>query len=146
MTKESINPIQNPFISHAQPTKSWPIRSCLYSKKSIVAYRPVAKQWLSKQRPLLGNVRNMHEPNRTRLCNMFLGNRSVNTLTIGTFFKTASSIQSVRSSYAEEFSSESAVEFRSSQWAVSQELGRCSWEFRCGVLTSGQRKLKNPHY
>jgi hypothetical protein len=29
---------------------------CVY----IVAYRPVAKQWLSKQRPLLGNARNIH--------------------------------------------------------------------------------------
>jgi hypothetical protein len=26
----------------------------------IVAYRPVAKQWLCKHRPLLGNVRNIH--------------------------------------------------------------------------------------
>jgi hypothetical protein len=29
----------------------------------IVAYRPVAKQWLSKQRPLLGSARNIHARN-----------------------------------------------------------------------------------
>jgi hypothetical protein len=27
--------------------------------KYTVAYRPIAKQWLRKQRPLLGNARNM---------------------------------------------------------------------------------------
>jgi hypothetical protein len=31
---------------------------CIY--QYIVAYRPVAKQWLHKQQPLLGNSRNIH--------------------------------------------------------------------------------------
>jgi hypothetical protein len=30
------------------------------TREFIVAYRPVPKQWLSKQQPLLGNARNTH--------------------------------------------------------------------------------------
>jgi hypothetical protein len=39
----------------------------------IVAYRPVAKQWLCKQRSLLGNAGNMYARNnrKTELCNPF---------------------------------------------------------------------------
>jgi hypothetical protein len=49
-------------------------------KQYIVAYRPVAKRWLCKLRPLLGNVRNIFaRNNRTGLCNQFLSNGSVNT-------------------------------------------------------------------
>jgi hypothetical protein len=46
-----------------------------------VAYRPVARRWLCKQRPLLGNAHNIHARNiKTRmLCNPFLNNGSVNT-------------------------------------------------------------------
>jgi hypothetical protein len=32
----------------------------------IAAYRPVAKQWLYKQRPLLGKARNIHSGNNRR--------------------------------------------------------------------------------
>jgi hypothetical protein len=42
---------------------------------NTVAFRPVAKKWLCKQRPKLGNARN----NRTGLCNPILSNGSVNT-------------------------------------------------------------------
>jgi hypothetical protein len=47
----------------------------------IVAYRPVAKLWLCKQWPLLGNARNIHTcNNRTMgLWNPFLSNGLVNT-------------------------------------------------------------------
>jgi hypothetical protein len=46
----------------------------------IATHRPVAKQWLRKQRPFLGNGRNIHvRNNRTRLCNPFLSNGFVNT-------------------------------------------------------------------
>jgi hypothetical protein len=44
----------------------------------IVTYRPVAKRWLCKQRPLLGNARNIHSCNNktTGLCDLFLSNGS----------------------------------------------------------------------
>jgi hypothetical protein len=87
-----------------------------------------AKQWLCKQRPLLGNIRNIHTSNnRTSwLCNQFLSNRSVNTsTTIRVWLETLFSILSVLSSYKEEFSWESAVEFRSSKWAV--QLSEVTW-------------------
>jgi hypothetical protein len=29
-------------------------------KERTVTYGPIAKQWLCKQRPLIGNARNMH--------------------------------------------------------------------------------------
>jgi hypothetical protein len=32
---------------------------------NIVAYRPVAKQWICKHRPLLDNARNIHAANST---------------------------------------------------------------------------------
>jgi hypothetical protein len=109
---------------------------------NIVTYRPVAKHWLCKQRPLLDNARNIHERNnRTALCNAFISNGSVNTpTTIGVLLEPAFSIPSVQCGYEEEFSWEPAVEFRCSKQAVSRELGRWSWEFRLGVLTSGQRR------
>jgi hypothetical protein len=45
-----------------------------------VAYGPTAKQWLCKQRPLLGNAHNIHTCNNrmTGLWNLFLSNGSVN--------------------------------------------------------------------
>jgi hypothetical protein len=58
-----------------------PVRS---SSKLLWAYRPVAKQWLCKQLPLLGNVRNIHARNNRERCFLwsaprtFLGNGSVN--------------------------------------------------------------------
>jgi hypothetical protein len=86
----------------------------------IVACRPVAKQWLRKQRPLLGNARN----NRTTgLCNPFLSISSVNTpTTMGILLETVFSVGSVQSC-EEEFSWDSAVELRSSKSAVIRELG-----------------------
>jgi hypothetical protein len=61
--------------------KGAPTASETGRKESNVAYRHVAKRWLYKQRPLLGNVRNVHSRNSrtTGLCNPFLGNESVNT-------------------------------------------------------------------
>jgi hypothetical protein len=52
---------------------------CIYVY--IVAYRPVAKWWICKQQPLLGNTRIIHScNNRTMgLCNPFLSNGCVNT-------------------------------------------------------------------
>jgi hypothetical protein len=45
-----------------------------------VAYTPVTKRWLCKQRTLLGNAHNIHAPsNRKGLCNPFLSIGSVNT-------------------------------------------------------------------
>jgi hypothetical protein len=53
----------------------WPV--------DIVAYRPVAKQRLCKERPFLGNARKVHTHNRrTGLCNPFLNNGSVSTPTL----------------------------------------------------------------
>jgi hypothetical protein len=50
--------------------------ACFVIHFDIVMYRPVAKQWLCKERPLLGNARK----NRTTgLRNPFLNNVSVNT-------------------------------------------------------------------
>jgi hypothetical protein len=51
--------------------------------KCIVTFRPVAKRWLCKQRPLLGNARNMYAcNNKTKeLRRPFLQNGSVNTRT-----------------------------------------------------------------
>jgi hypothetical protein len=69
-----------------------------------VAYRPVAKRILCKQ-PLLGNTRNTHARNKkkTVLCNPFLGNGSVNTLTtIELLLKTAFSVRSVKSGNKED--------------------------------------------
>jgi hypothetical protein len=50
-------------------------------KMDTTAYRPVAKRWFCKQRPLLDNGRNIHARNNktTALCNPFLSNGSVNT-------------------------------------------------------------------
>jgi hypothetical protein len=109
----------------------------------ILGYRPVPKQSLCKQRPLLGNARNIHPRNNrmTGLCNQFQSNGLVNTPTaIVLLLETVFYIGSVQSGCKEEFSWELAVEFRSSMLAVSRELGRWSWEFRCGMLTSGQRR------
>jgi hypothetical protein len=52
-----------------------------FSSLNIVAYRLVAKWWLCKQWPLLGNTRNIHTCNNrtTGLCNPILSNGSVNT-------------------------------------------------------------------
>jgi hypothetical protein len=36
-----------------------------------VAYRPVAKQWLDNQRPLVRNVRNIHAHNRRTVFSMW---------------------------------------------------------------------------
>jgi hypothetical protein len=72
-----------------------------------MAYRPVAKQYLCKQRPLLGNDRNIHSCNNrtTGLCNPFISNGSINTPTIiGVLSETVFSIRSVQSGYKEEFS------------------------------------------
>jgi hypothetical protein len=46
-----------------------------------VAYRPVTKRWLCKQRPLISNARNMYVRNSrtTTLCSRFLDNGLVNT-------------------------------------------------------------------
>jgi hypothetical protein len=74
--------------------------------ENIVAHRPVAKQWLCKQRPLLGNDRNAHARiNRTKgLCNPFLNIGSVNThATIRVLLETILSIRSVQNIYKAEF-------------------------------------------
>jgi hypothetical protein len=39
---------------------------CIMKRFRIVSYRPVAKRWFCKQRPLLGNDHNMHERNNRR--------------------------------------------------------------------------------
>jgi hypothetical protein len=68
-----------------------------------VACRPVAKRWLYKQRPLLGNARNIHARynRRTDLCNPFLSNGSVNTHQINNR-KTVFSMLSVTRWYKQE--------------------------------------------
>jgi hypothetical protein len=108
-----------------------------------VANRPVAKQWLCKQLPLLGNARSIQaRNNRTGLCNIFLSNGSVNTpTTIGVLLETVFSIRSVQSGCKEQFSCESAVDFRSSKSADGRELGsaREAEKMALWVLTSGQR-------
>jgi hypothetical protein len=35
------------------------------NSKHILAYRPIAKRWLCKQRPMLGNARSIHARNKT---------------------------------------------------------------------------------
>jgi hypothetical protein len=77
-----------------------------------------------KQRALLGNARNIQACNNrtTGLCKPFLNKGSVNMPTIRVLLETVFSIRSVQSGYKEEFSWESAVEFRGSKWAVSQEM------------------------
>jgi hypothetical protein len=112
-------------------TSPWQLKSRMFSffakllastleTLHVVAYRPVANQWRCKQWPLLGNA---HRNRTTGLCNSFLSNGSINThTTIGVLLKTMFSIRSVRSGFEEEFSWESAIEFRSSRWAVSREL------------------------
>jgi hypothetical protein len=55
---------------------------------NIVAHRPVAKQWLCKQRPLLRNVRNIHATIEERCFlwsepRLFLGNGSLRTRSRG---------------------------------------------------------------
>jgi hypothetical protein len=91
---------------------------------NIVAYRPIVKQWLCKQRPLLGNARNIHARNNrtTGLCNPFISTGSLNTpTTIADMLETVFSIRCVHSGYM--VSWESAVEFQTSKWAVSREMG-----------------------
>jgi hypothetical protein len=71
-----------------------------------VVYRPAAKRRLCKQRPLLGNARNIHVRNKrtTGLCNPFLSVGSVNTPTIiGVLSGTVFSIRSLQSGCKEEF-------------------------------------------
>jgi hypothetical protein len=63
----------------------------------IVAYRPVAKQWLCKQRPLLGNARNMHVTIEERVYAPVSKQRIDNHVLLETVF----SILSVRSGYKE---------------------------------------------
>jgi hypothetical protein len=123
---------------------------------NIVVYRPDPKQWICKQRPLLGNARNIYACNNrtTGLCNPFLSSGSVNTpTTIGVLLETVFSFRYVQSGYKEKFSWESTVEFRNSKWAVSRELGsaREAERWRSGVecytqrTTASPRKLKKLH-
>jgi hypothetical protein len=91
-----------------------------------VAYRPFDKHLLYKQLPLLGNVRNIQARNNrmTGLRKTFLSNGSVNTfITIGVLLETVFYVRSVQNGCKQEFSWELAVEFRSSKWEVSRELG-----------------------
>jgi hypothetical protein len=70
-----------------------------------VAYRPVAKRRLCKNRPLLGNARNIHALNNTTtvLCNPFLGNGSVNTpITIELLLEAVFCVRSVQRGYTED--------------------------------------------
>jgi hypothetical protein len=132
----------------------FPIVSILkLNKWNIVSCRSIAEQWFCKQRPVLGRARN----NRTTgLCNTFLSTGWANTPTIiGILLEMEFSIRSVQSGYKEEFSWESAVEFRSSKWAVSQELvsARETEKMALRVQTwivnqqpsAWPRKLKNLH-
>jgi hypothetical protein len=123
-----------------------------------VTYRPVVKQWLCKQRQLLGKARFIHVHNyrTTVLCNPFLSKGTVYTpKTTDVLSEMLFSLRSVQSSYKEEFSWESAVEFRSSKWAVSRELGSANkaekmalWVELWSVnqrVTMWPRKLNNLH-
>jgi hypothetical protein len=57
------------------------------------------------------------------------------------------SIQSVQSGYKEQFSWESAVEFRSSKWSVSRELRICMEGWEDGAMSSvGIRAVKRRFY
>jgi hypothetical protein len=78
---------------------------------NILENKPVAKRWLCKQRPVLGNVGNIHvRNNRTGLCKPFISNGSVNTDTIiWVLSDMMFSIWAVQSGYKEEFIWESAV-------------------------------------
>jgi hypothetical protein len=101
-----------------------------YSLISIVAYRSVAKQWLGKQRSLLGNARN----NRTNgLYTPFLNNESVNTpKTMGVLLGNVFYVRFMQSGYEVEFtweSVESYVEARSTLWVVGgDEKGSLEFE------------------
>jgi hypothetical protein len=88
----------------------------LNSLKLFVAYRPVAKRWLCKQRPLLGNPCNIHASNnRTGLCNPFISKWSVNEPLQQYLLEAVFSIPSVQSGYKEENS-----------------VNHFSWELRVG--------------
>jgi hypothetical protein len=105
-------------------------------------------QLLSKQRPLLGNARNIHSrKNKTaRLCYPFLSNGSVNTRTTIRILEKVFSIRSVQSGYKEDLvenrqssSGVPSVQFVES-WALQGRLGRWRYGFMCGELTSWQRR------
>jgi hypothetical protein len=113
------------ILRHVNVCLHTPLQFILPSLQNIVAYGPIAKKWLGKQRPLLGNIRNIHASNnrKTGSCNPFLSKGSVNTPTsIEILLETVFCIRSVQSGYKEEFSWEWTVEFRSSEWAVGGEL------------------------
>jgi hypothetical protein len=131
-----LHPPQLAIIPCPEPNDSLPHYHTLILSESLLRSD-------CKQRPLLGNARDIHARNNRMkgLCNPFLSNGSVNTpIKIGVLLETVFSIRSMRSGYAEEFSWESTIEYRSSKWAVSREFWRWSWEFSCGILTSGQRR------
>jgi hypothetical protein len=116
---------------------------------NIVANGPDVKRWFCKQRPFLGNVRNIHaHNNKTRgLCSPFISNGSVNTpTTIGVLLETVFSIRSMQNGYKEEFveNGQSSSGVLSEQlvesWALKWRLRRWRYEFSCGVLTSEQRR------
>jgi hypothetical protein len=69
--------------------------------------------------------------------------------TIEELLKTILSIRSVHIGYKEEFSWESAVQFRSSKWSVSRKVRRWRYKFRLWNVsqwaTAWPRKLKNLH-
>jgi hypothetical protein len=71
----------SPLDSFLGPINPPLILRTYFSNLNNVAYRPVAKPWLCKQRPLLGNACNLHARNNrtTVLCNPFLSNGYVNT-------------------------------------------------------------------
>jgi hypothetical protein len=117
LTCDQSNPVSPYFQMLETPN---PIKN-----NNTVTNRLVAKRRLCKQRPVLGNARNIHAwKNRTRLCNPLLSNGSLNMrTTIGVLLETVFYSWSLQSSYQEEFSWESSVEFRNSKWAVSRDLG-----------------------
>jgi hypothetical protein len=83
--------------------------------KPCVAYRPVAKRWLCKQQPLLWSARSLR-------CAVTSHNYRIGDAG-GVLCGCAPRL----------YDSTDRVMF--SEWV------QCSWEFKCRVLTSGQRKL-----
>jgi hypothetical protein len=95
--------------------------------EDIMAHKPVAKQWLSKRRPLLGNARNIHACNTRGIVGYYFLYGPCKMVV------KKSSVENLQSSPG--FPREQLVE----SWAL-QGKPRWRYEFRCGVLTSGQRR------
>jgi hypothetical protein len=130
---------------------------------NIVAYKPLTKRWLCKQRPLLCNARNIHSRKDRTIwfTEPLLWNGSKQRLG-----KYVPSETNARNNIRAVFSMRSTprsllcngavntpprrlrgcvfclVRAEELPWQLALQL---SWGFSCGMLASGQRKLRNLH-